>query len=140
MSVGLEFIASLEEVCPADWVPLPGNRRWCDLGRRDYTCYWTFQYDQGRVLDWSVTRRLALLRDHGICRADGCGRPATEVDHIVEIQDGGAEFDLENVRSLCHDCHVVKTSARRRWGPKRAERALLERNHPELLPRMEAFL
>ena len=71
---------------------------------------------------------------------DAHGNTILEVDHIVEIQDGGAEFDLENLRTLCHDCHATKTCARRRWGPRRAgERVLWERNHAAL-PTLEAFL
>lgn len=37
-----------------------------------------------------------------------CSKPATEVDHIVEIQtpEGWARrLDWDNTRSLCHECH-----------------------------------
>ena len=44
---------------------------------------------------------------------------------------GGAEFDLPNLRSLCHPCHVRKTSARRKFGPgPSVERALRSRLIP----------
>ena len=37
-----------------------------------------------------------------------CGKPATEVDHIIEIQtpEGWARrLDWNNTRSACHKCH-----------------------------------
>ena len=35
--------------------------------------------------------------------------PATEVDHVAEIQDGGDEFDEANCLSTCSECHLEKT-------------------------------
>lgn len=135
---GIEFLAELEGVCPQCWIPT--TRKWCERARagEGYTCYWRFQLEQGLVLDWAWTRSIVLRRDDRQCL--NCGAPATEVDHIVEIQDGGAEFDLANLRSLCHACHACKTSARRRWGPGTiVEQALRQRVAPLNL-RMEDFL
>lgn len=61
---------------------------------------------------WNDLRLQALARDRSICAK--CGKPAEEVDHIREIREGGPEFDLENLQSLCHDCHVLKTNENRR--------------------------
>jgi 5-methylcytosine-specific restriction endonuclease McrA len=53
------------------------------------------------------------LRANPICEI--CERVfATEVDHIRELQDGGGEFDWDNLQSLCHDCHLEKSNERRR--------------------------
>lgn len=54
-----------------------------------------------------------------ICDAGGRVTPATEVDHIVEIQDGGDKTNLDNLQSLCTSCHRRKTGEERR---KREER------------------
>src|SRR5690349_15155628 len=35
--------------------------------------------------------------------------PATDVDHVKAITDGGEVWDLANLRSLCHACHSRKT-------------------------------
>ncbi len=120
-------------VCPYHWTPLPPKRRiWC--GERTpggWTCYWAFHLDPrwGRIKDWKRIREEALARDGRRCV--NCGSGATEVDHIVEIQDGGPEFDLANLRSLCHGCHVKKTAARRRFGPGlMVERALHAKSEP----------
>jgi 5-methylcytosine-specific restriction endonuclease McrA len=37
-----------------------------------------------------------------------------EVDHIIEIQDGGAEFDWDNLQSVGTECHKTKTAERRK--------------------------
>ena len=42
------------------------------------------------------------------CPADR-KRPATEVDHWQAIADGGAPYDLDNLRSACKTCHSQKT-------------------------------
>ncbi len=57
----------------------------------------------------------AVLSEHPWCAA--CGRRANEVDHVVRIADGGAEFDRDNLQPLCHDCHARKTADE---GPARA--------------------
>ena len=139
-------------VCPYHWTPLPPRHSvWCGKGVRVgpqdnpttaavLSCYWAFHFDPrwGRISDWKAIRDQALARDGRRCV--NCGTRATEVDHIVEIQDGGAEFDLSNLRSLCHSCHATKTAARRHWkDPKMAERALRERVAPVVL-KMEDFL
>jgi 5-methylcytosine-specific restriction endonuclease McrA len=33
------------------------------------------------------------------------------VDHVIEIEDGGAKLDPANLQSLCFACHAVKTQA-----------------------------
>lgn len=63
---------------------------------------------------WYRLQRAKLKADPicEICRRDF----AVEVDHIREIQDGGGEFDWDNLQSLCHECHREKSGERRRVG------------------------
>lgn len=57
--------------------------------------------------------RRRKLRSGPLCEI--CGREfATEVDHIKELQDGGAEFDWNNLQSLGPICHKAKSAERRR--------------------------
>jgi len=42
-----------------------------------------------------------------------CGRGAHEVDHIIELADGGSFHDWANLRSTCDVCHKKKTAAMR---------------------------
>jgi 5-methylcytosine-specific restriction protein A len=61
---------------------------------------------------WRKVRKLALLRDKGTCQhclRHGEYTPATEVDHIIAIVDGGSRLDLNNLQSLCKPCHSRKT-------------------------------
>ena len=72
---------------------------------------------------WKRLRKEVLERDHFACRR--CGEPATDVDHRMELIDGGPPYDLENLQALCAACHDAKTSesryrraryASRTWG------------------------
>lgn len=61
---------------------------------------------------WQAVRKRALIRDGFTCRF--CGARATEVDHIKEltpdnITDRQVSLNLDNLQSLCHVCHTVKT-------------------------------
>ena len=123
--LGLEWFAGMEEVCLGCWLPLYGRRRkWC----RSCTSYW-FEAERNIYTDWNVVRWFAFERDNWTCRKCGrkagklMGRPTDqdddgntllEADHIVEIARGGAVFDLNNIQTLCHPCHVDKTNNFRR--------------------------
>lgn len=57
-------------------------------------------------------RERALRRDGWLCVCcAGLGRTtvATEVDHILPLFKGGTD-DLENLQSLCGECHARKTA------------------------------
>ncbi len=47
-------------------------------------------------------------RDFGVCAE--CGEPAVDVDHIVEVADGGTNLP-ENLQLLCLTHHKAKTAA-----------------------------
>ncbi len=65
---------------------------------------------------WQRLRRLKLTQQPlcEYCLPLGKNRPATEVDHWIAISDGGAPFDLSNLRSACHLCHALKTRNKER--------------------------
>jgi len=70
----------------------------------------------------AVERRRRFLSNFPLCRiceAQGYVTPATEVDHIVALVNGG-EDDVDNLQSLCADCHKDKTRADLGYGPSRA--------------------
>jgi 5-methylcytosine-specific restriction endonuclease McrA len=52
---------------------------------------------------WRKVRRRVLLRDGGLCqiRGPGCTVKATQVDHIVPVNAGGALYDEANLRAAC---------------------------------------
>ncbi|HXQ91731.1 MAG TPA: HNH endonuclease signature motif containing protein [Nitrososphaerales archaeon] len=66
---------------------------------------------------WASTRWRALRRDHFLCvlcMKEGRRSWTREVDHIVEIADGGSEFDLANTQTICKSHHRKKTAESRR--------------------------
>lgn len=67
---------------------------------------------------WQAIRERILRRACGLCECDACrtaGRLtlATEVDHIVELADGGTDDDA-NLMAMSHECHARKTADSRR--------------------------
>jgi 5-methylcytosine-specific restriction enzyme A len=69
---------------------------------------------------WQRLRRM-FLAAHPICEDPDQVHPAqvvpaTDVDHIVSLRDGGSNRE-ENLQALCHACHSHKTAKENgRWG------------------------
>jgi len=66
---------------------------------------------------WGLIRARILQRDNGLCQCEECQaalapKVATEVDHRVELADGGSNAD-SNLQSLAKECHERKTEAAR---------------------------
>ena len=45
-----------------------------------------------------------------ICYKNNIINEVDVVDHIKEISDGGAMYDVNNLQSLCDRCHRIKTN------------------------------
>lgn len=58
---------------------------------------------------WRMLSR-RVLNEQPWCVLE-CGRLATEVDHILPVEDGGQAWDRANLQPLCHECHSRKTRA-----------------------------
>ena len=65
---------------------------------------------------WKRVRRHVLERDGHLCQIKGpnCKVRGTEVDHIVPVEQGGAWFDLINLRAACQTCNVGRSNTSRR--------------------------
>ena len=64
---------------------------------------------RGYDAEWQKIRA-AYLAAHSLCVAKGCpSHPATDVDHIVALADGGTN-DFINLRSYCHKHHSRRTA------------------------------
>jgi len=59
---------------------------------------------------WQKLRAWKLARDPMCeqCAAEGRTTPATLVDHIVPLKDGGDPMLVDNLQSLCASCHARK--------------------------------
>jgi HNH endonuclease len=68
---------------------------------------------------WPKVRLAILERDNRTCRivGPGCTNIATEVDHIIPIDKGGAWYDPDNLRASCHRCnnHRIDRTRNDRW-------------------------
>jgi 5-methylcytosine-specific restriction endonuclease McrA len=64
---------------------------------------------------WQHVRARVLDRDSHTCqiRGDGCTIVATTVDHIDARSDGGAMFELTNLRAACAHCNYSRHHAAR---------------------------
>lgn len=59
---------------------------------------------------WRRIRERILLRDQYTCRCCGGVTHELEVDHIINVAEGGSDDD-SNLQSLCVPCHQAKTGA-----------------------------
>jgi 5-methylcytosine-specific restriction protein A len=55
----------------------------------------------GSTRRWRRVRARVLARDRYRCQL--CGAPATEVDHVVRVADGGSDHP-GNLRAICGRC------------------------------------
>jgi len=105
--------------------------------RRRYCCE-----DHAQLWYWSINcrwdsfRDQVLRRDDFICQECGFQPKITnkhykyrddsnlQADHIIAIVNGGMCFDLNNVRTLCYDCHKIKTGndIKKKFVNKRAKK------------------
>lgn len=58
---------------------------------------------------WRRKRESILVRDNYTCRACGLITKSLEVDHIINIAEGGTDDD-SNLQALCIPCHKAKTA------------------------------
>ncbi len=88
----------------------PGHKAY--LGRRCPSC----EKERNDLRGTSAQRgydaewrkfRLSYLRKFPKCCE--CDEPATDVDHIIGLRDGGAKLDEENCRAFCHRHHSQRT-------------------------------
>lgn len=79
---------------------------------------------------WGSLRVVVFERDEYVCQSCGrigyhvghgpdgrfvrLGTVKVEADHIIELADGGEPWDVENVQTLCSECHKEKTADSRR--------------------------
>ncbi|MDH4993308.1 HNH endonuclease [Aquamicrobium lusatiense] len=59
---------------------------------------------------WQKLRKSFLLA-FPTCSTDGCGKPATDVDHIQSIREAPhLRLKWSNLRAFCHSCHSRHTA------------------------------
>ena len=54
---------------------------------------------------WARARHAAFERDgHRCTNCKSAG--ALEGHHVISLEDGGSEYDLDNILTLCRNCHL----------------------------------
>jgi 5-methylcytosine-specific restriction protein A len=63
---------------------------------------------------WPKVSEFVLKRDGYVCQIQGpkCTKVATESDHIIPPDEGGAPFDSDNARASCAACNRARGAAR----------------------------
>ena len=93
---------------------LPKSLR-CIEHKREHTNAWNqtkrnpahTKFYNGRT--WARLRE-QQLNANPVCQQPPCTQAATDVDHIIAMEDGGPWTDMDNLQSLCRSCHAVKTA------------------------------
>lgn len=107
--------------CPACGKPKSEWTRRTDWMCCSKECSDKFYKEEQSIQSWEITKKQAFKRDNYTCV--WCGKRYTlkiygeEIadtskligDHIIPIAVGGAEFDINNVQTLCIDCNKIKT-------------------------------
>ena len=60
---------------------------------------------------WTMTSR-AIREENPLCEIHlffKYAEPATQVDHLIPITEGGAKLDRKNLMSICSECHTFKS-------------------------------
>jgi 5-methylcytosine-specific restriction enzyme A len=84
---------------------------------------------------WKQLRLHVLKRDHDQCQLQlpGCIGRATQVDHIVNVANGGPEFDPNNCQASCSPCNARKASAEGAAARARRKAQRPKPSHPGLI-------
>lgn len=94
--------------CPS--IAIPGGGR-CQVHEREHRRVVDLKRPSSSARGYGARwRRIraAYLRVHPICAVEGCGQPATNVDHIIPRPDGSDRWD--NLQGLCSRHHSIKTA------------------------------
>jgi 5-methylcytosine-specific restriction endonuclease McrA len=81
------------------------KKRWATVDCQDKVVinFWIIKGDS------AVIRQSVFQMDLGYCRGCGVLTENWEVDHIIPVFLGGSACGLENLQTLCVDCHKDKT-------------------------------
>lgn len=88
---------------------------YCEEHARDVEGGRGSSHARGYDRRWAKVRRNVLERDGWRCFCDGteCSGWATEVHHVLPIQQGGRVLDADNCVSCSHGCHMRAEAAAR---------------------------
>ena len=92
-------------------IPKPKHRPWITKSDKQI---WGRPEDQRiyKSARWRRVREIVLSENPYCkeCKRNGKRTPATIVDHIKPIREGGEIWDGDNLQGLCQSCHNKKTA------------------------------
>lgn len=96
----------------------PAHQQAADARQQEHARIYDEKRPEAKFYHGARWKRLRawFLRRHPLCEMcvqAGHITPATVVDHIKEIADGGARYDPDNLQALCIACHNIKTADER---------------------------
>ncbi len=100
--------------CPCGALVAAGQR--CTRCTRAYDQRRGSARQRGYDAEWQAFRA-DFLKLNPICSVEHCTAPATDIDHITALRDGGGKLDPRNCRPFCHPHHSQRTM--RDQGPNR---------------------
>lgn len=97
-----------EGPCPE--LALPGTSRCGDHPRKAWATTTSSRHERGYDNREQAAAK-KYLRAHEWCQwGEGCDAPATQVDHVIPLSQGGARLDPANFQALCEPHHRTKTA------------------------------
>ena len=71
-----------------------------------------------QTAEYATWRAAVISRAGGRCQDQRCAFPHRRgnrlfADHVIELKDGGAPFDVNNGLARCGSCHTRKTAEER---------------------------
>lgn len=90
------------------YLPSTTKRPWIPERKPFEGCDRSFNYSNTQ---WKKLREIKKKKDPlcELCKKKGIVKEAQLIDHLISIRDGGEPLDINNLCSLCKDCHVIKT-------------------------------
>lgn len=75
-------------------------------------CWYQWYHNLAPPRYWTEIREKVLVRDNRTCQK--CGKKElkdeeADIDHIIAISLGGRMWDMDNLQTLCEECHIEKT-------------------------------
>ena len=105
----LVFVGGKPTLVPYDEHVRKDNDQQYNRNRKnDQSDYLKFYHSK----EWQNTRATVLARDYRLCQR--CGLEGSLVDHIIPSKDDWQDrTNIDNLQTLCRDCHKLKT--KREW-------------------------
>lgn len=92
--------------CGKHYDPATGVRNRCGPCGRKYDQRHSVERRARNSAKWQQARAAARRRDGERCQRCG-STDQLQVHHIKPLAEGGDKYDLENLATLCHGCHVA---------------------------------